>query len=97
MRVEQQGAFGYPHRVMFFAWNAVQILSTITQNGNLLYTSTVIASGDLSATMALFDVGYSIGPAAFYSASSPCIRLITNGYGSAILYTTTAYPGPRLP
>ena len=92
-----RGLSAIPRRVMFFAWNAVANTVYYYQNGNLIYTSTVISSGALSATMALFDVGYSIGPAAFYSASSPCISFITNSYGAAILYTTTAYPGLRLP
>ena len=43
--------------------------------------------------MALQDVGYSIGPAAFYQASNPTMSVITNAYGATTLYTLTAYPG----
>ena len=88
-----RGAFGYSSPGDVFRVERRANTVYYYQNGNLIYTSTVISSGALSATMALFDVGYSIGPAAFYSASSPCISFITNGYGAAVLYTTTAYPG----
>ena len=62
------------------------------QNGNLLYTSTLSSSGTLSAAMALQDIGYSIGPAAFYQASNPTMSVITNAYGATTLYSSTAYP-----